>query len=402
VFKKNLINSIGIFAVKSFSNVGLFFILAKLMDFQAVGQLSYGVALFVFFEQIFDYGAKLIILKEVPQVGVASELINKLSQIKWFLLALLGVPTMMWLVNYGESPSLSLMVLAAFISSFAIIYKAIFQAKNSFEFELRSNLLRTASVYVGLYFCLVYKDIVFVFYGFVLGAIIELIYCAWRAKFRFNKLRINYFFHGLLADLSKCLPYATHSIISVAYATFDIFIISGLTSDEVGGVYQILIKLLFGGLILGSVLSQAIYPIISKSSSGNNFIKTSFMWVNVYVALGLIIGIACFSFGALYLQFFAITLENSKAITISLSLVIFIRYLTIVPGMVLTLSGAQGRRVIVLVVITILSISSNYILVPLFGIDGAFMTLVLTTFMSGILYILFFRQVTNKARMKNV
>jgi O-antigen/teichoic acid export membrane protein len=404
VIKKNLINSSGIFAVKALSNAGLFFIVAKLMSFQVVGQLAVGIAIFILFEQIYDFGAKLLILKEVPQAGVDSDLINKLGLIKLCLLLSLGLPATVWLFGFGDSPGLGLMVLAAFISSFAILLKAIFQAKNSFQFELRSNLIRTISVYVGLFLCLIYEDINFVFSGFVLGAMLELFYCGWQAKskFRFDKLRISYILKDFLRDLSKSLPYAAHSIISVAYATFDIFIISALTSDEIVGVYQILIKLLFGGLILGSILSQAIYPVISRSRLGSDFIKTCFMWLRIYVALGLIIGIGCFLLGELFLQFFGISLMNSKFVILTFSIIIFIRYVTIVPGMVLTVSGSQGRRVFVLIVITILSVSNNYFLVPRYGIDGAFITLALSTAMSGGLYMLFFRQVVNKVQVENL
>ena len=400
---KNFINSSGIFVIKSLANVGLFFIAAKLMGFQTVGQLAIGVAIFVFFEQIFDFGAKLLVLKEVPQVGVDADLISKLSLCKFVLLALVGLPAILWALYFGNTPSFALMILAALLSSFSILCKAIFQANNKFEFELRSNLLRTLSVYFGLYLCLIYADIGFVYSGFMLGAALELGYFVrlTRGKLGFGKFRINIALKDVLGELSKSFPYAAHSIISVSYATFDVFIISALTSDEIVGVYQVVIKLLFGGLIVGAVLSQAIYPKISHSSVGNDFIRICFRWLTIYAVLGLMIGLCCFFFGQIFLQFFDISLTNSTFIILALSFIIFVRYLTIVPGIVLTVSGAQSRRVIVLIVITILSISSNYILVPLFGIDGAFMTLALATLMSGSLYMLFFRQVIKQLPGKN-
>jgi O-antigen/teichoic acid export membrane protein len=389
---KNLLHSSGIFTIKSFANIGLFFIAAKLIGLEAVGQLAIGVAIFVLFEQIFDFGAKLVVLKEVPQVGVDANLINKLKLSKFVLLFLVGLPAILYL---GNASGFAIMIFAAFLSSFSILFKAIFQAKNNFQFELRSNLMRTLCIYFGLYLCLIYADTNLVFSGFLVGAALELYYFVWlnRAKLGFRKFHFNITFTDILGELSRSFPYAAHSIISVSYATFDIFIISALTSDEIVGTYQMVMKLLFGGLIVGSVLSQAIYPKISYSRAGHDFIRTCFRWLAIYAVLGLMIGLSCFFFGQIFLQFFDINLTNSTFIILALSFIIFLRYLTIVPGIVLTVSGAQSRRVIVLVIITILSISSNYILVPLYGIDGAFMTLALGTLMSGSLYMIFLRQV---------
>jgi len=167
-------------------------------------------------------------------------------------------------------------------------------------------------------------------------------------------------------------PLAIYEIIGGLYLMIDTVILKIYVPNEDIAIYQVGIRLLFGTQIILSIVNSVFLPRLSAIKGTPRF-TLLFRKLNLLVAFtGLTLsaflyvfgeGIVVFLFGDLFSQF--------SELLIYFCLIIFLRYLTAMYSAITLLDDKHVIRTFAILLTTILLIILDFIIIPLYGINGA-------------------------------
>jgi O-antigen/teichoic acid export membrane protein len=213
-------------------------------------------------------------------------------------------------------------------------------------------------------------------------------FLAFRKRF-FKSFSFN--FQKAIVAIKTATPYGIHLILGASIIYIDTFILSILSTLENVGLYQAGMRIIMASMLIAVIISDAFIPEISKMFESKSIVskKLSKLFEFILLFSGLTLITIFFYKKTIILLLFSkeyLVLETS---IVPILLIILLRYIGIVPGIILTSYGKQIIRARAVVISIIFSIILNFILIPIYGMKGAFLASLVAHIVLNIIYVFF-------------
>jgi len=360
----------------------IFILLAKMLPIEEFGMLSFGFSFATLLATCLDFGQSLMIMKDYPQklFKPAAYVLNSMAQ-KLVLILFFGGAFLLYLLSFYEGAWLAigrLFILFAILSAYILYLQALLRIKNRFKDSAFSIIMYAilVSIAVGLIYLERISVIQFI-WGLILCRLSQLFVTLVLCKDIFVR---NWYSSKIQKHLFKySWSYGAHFIFGTFYFTVDTQIIALLLNAKDVALYQSIFRIVYIFLIVSDVASNVLLPYLSSKFALKRSIDE--LSSNILYLL-LILGSVLFLFFSLfYKEIIAIlyTAEYVSAypLVLPLSIVILLRTSSSIYGTLLTISNNQVNRVKIVFLSMLTSILLNFLIIPLFGIEGSAWTSVL-------------------------
>ena len=347
------------FFCKSFNQIIIFVFLAKILDVSHFGTIGYYITITIITSNIIDFGYRLFLVKHfsVLEIGKNFDQNNSMIIIK-LLISFVGF--ILLIIYYFSSRDSSFYMLSLFFVSgcfisFSNFFNALFQSKNKFKIETLTNfyylLFILFAILILFYTNKLHLFILLYFLSSILFLIVSCVYFINIFNFRLSDIKIP---NSIIIseNIKNIIPYSIHVLASTFYLNIDILFVKAYLSDNQLGYYQGIVKIIAGLTIGVSILTSSVMPIISKL-----YYESDLKTINNYERkLWSIIIPSTFVIVSIYLMF------HSEIISLLLSedyliinqysfyivCIIIMKYIAILPSVVLTSSGKQSYRAFII------------------------------------------------------
>ncbi len=392
--KKYLFLSTSLF-FKLIINIFVVFYIAKKVSINDFGGFSLAFIISTLTILVLDYGFNLKSLTltsksreqvdEELSVMIYAKLIIVLFVVCFFCFFFFLSP-----YNLITNKVIFILVLSAIPSSYGNFFLNNFKIVNRFDKEALGYLIQFSILVVFLFINEHYgsNSILIFSIGLLLARIGYFLYGFFSFKRSFGR-NTSWDLKKSIKLIKSTAPYGIHLILGASIIYIDTFILSVLTNLESVGFYQAGMRIIMASMLIVVIINDAFIPeisklvnqkliIIKKLSSLFEFILlfSILMAITLYFYKGTIIKIL---FSEEYL-----VLESSILFII---LITFLRYIGVVPGIILTSQGKQSIRAKAVVLSILVSIICNFVLIPFYGITGAFTASLIAHVVLNLIYI---------------
>ncbi len=378
--RRNSIFSLLTYCIRLVANFLVFVGIARLYGPEEFGQFTAAHALSGIFLLLADYGFDSLLVMEIARnKDKAEQVIHTLFSTK--ILFAVCATVLMIITASVDSASHTTRVLM-YLFSFYMLFSAImnfffylfrgyqaFQQETKISFVINTALLVSAVILGLLHVPLYIVAVAFIgtrVLGIIMGISAMGSRLDWK-QFRFSLARRE--------DLLKINIFGLYGVFGTILFTLDTVLLSFLTSDLQVGIYQSVIKLTSVGLLVCDVLVYAILPPLSASHDADHA-----QWIRLarYSHRTLV-------FAGTFISFFMIVFPSELIVLVygpnrfdvaapllrMFGCLVFIRYCSETAGLMLTSSNRQSRRLVVVIVATVVNFIANILLIPRYGVTGA-------------------------------
>lgn len=366
--------------VRLASNVLLFALLARLWGGDRFGLFMYPYVLASIGSVAVDYGLSLRVVREIAaDRSCAPALLPVALWIKLVLAAVVLTAAAVVLHDggsFGEEAVLVLTLLgAASIQSFAQVMLCGLRGLGRFDFEARVGVFG-ALLHVGVAGAMAMagatpmavalgmiatRCAMFVFASLTLAAVLP--------QVQFSKVRAA----DVAQELSIGLPFAAHALLGTLYFQIDTVFIRHLLGFESVGWYQAGMRVVLGGLLVSEVLGNVYLVTLAKAVGDLGEFRAVARRMSRHFTLTGILGGVCLVVFAGPISRVLYGPEYGAVIDILpvLGCMMLVRYLILPYAICLTACGAQRSRATGAGIAVVVSIVTNSLLIPSYGLFGA-------------------------------
>ncbi len=384
------------FSSRMISGSVVYIVLARLLDLEGFGLLSFGVTFAGLLAVMAEFGYSLMSQRDIPQnrFDLNRYVFNTLLQkVVLSVLAIIGGFIYLNMLFTGPNFKIGLIFIAnAIVTSNNMYLFSVFRAKNKFKVETVFSLLyAVVLVVVIVVFYALDLSVYFIAYGLLFGRFLQMVLLVFiylrifSISFEIDKTIQRYL-------LKHSFSFGAHYIIGVFYFTIDNQLIALYAGNDALAIYQAFFKVVLILLSVNDLLNNVLIPYLSARFKLNDktFVKTATLLNKVIMVLGL----AMFVFINLFAEPIILFLYSEKyiaamAIVLPLSFVLLFRIFTSMYSVLLTISDHQNDRVIIVFASLVVNVTLNYLVIPTYGFVGAaFVSLITHLILAG-LYFLF-------------
>lgn len=385
-FSKKVISSfLGQFSV-SFLSIVITFTLAKLFDVKVFGEYTYIITLLsmisIFIRMGMDNSLVYFIINKGDMYNIVSFLIVLILTLFVF------IGFIFFSSNTLLITSIPLIFILASQELFFAIYKAKGEIKNYFLIKIIFTLLLQLVLIVLFYYLSNTKvsDLIIIYY---IVNLITLTILYYFSKNSFKKYYFDYEF------IKYSIPTMFIAIIGMFMNRIDLLMIGHFMPVENVALYQVVAQISTLISILLAIFNIAFAPKIAELYKNNEFSKLK----NIYVRATRIIftlSAGLFILVVLYNNAILNYFGSEYTLVESTLIIRCFGQLTVVfvgsVGFMLTMTGQVNKQLSRIIIASIINIVLNYILIPLYGLDGAAIATALALFISSFIgYILVYR-----------
>ncbi len=374
---KNIFWSTLTSALQLYTGSVVFIVLAKLMDLEEFGILSFGFSLAALVAIAADFGFSLMIMKDYPQ----QEIRERNGYISNSLMAKLALSLgsaflfFVYLFLFYDGDWLLVGCIYTFIAiaqSFVSYLQALLRVENRFH-----KYTETVGIYAFVVtFC------VLAYWQFemqLLQLVWYLLACRmvqlfWTLYLNRNALQGFSFDKNKIAKLlGNSWSFGLHMLLGIFYFMVDTQIISLYLGAEEVALYQSVFRIILILLMFSDIVSSVLLPYLSFKYYKKEDISQHVSKIFLYL---LIIGCSLFllftSFDSEILEILYTPEYVSAAILVlPFSIVIILRTVSSLLGNILTISNKQAYRVLTVGVSLVVSLGLNLVFIPKYGIISA-------------------------------
>ena len=392
--KKNIYWSLLVSIVQVYTGSVVFVVLAKFMSLYDYGILSFGSSLSLITVVLSDFGFSLMIMKDYPKLKNAQEYIFNSLFIKGIISTLVFIVLVVYLFYVYSDESLIVGIIYLFFAitaSFTNYLQALLKIKNKFNKYSETSLIYAIAVTFVIIAYFVFKlTLIFVVIGFLTGKVAQLIWCLWLCRDDvFNGWLPN---KRILNDLfRKMWSFGGHYIMGILYFMIDTQMISYFLRTEDVALYQAIFRILLILLMVSEMVSNVLLPYLSykfhQSLDITEITSRLFLFLLV-LACSMFLLFNTFK-EALILTLYSKQYLSALPIVFPLGIVLVFRTAASIFGNILTISDNQVYRVITVGISLLVSVTLNFIFIPLYGIIASAWISVVVHFLLFSLYVFF-------------
>jgi len=309
-------------------------------------------------------------------------------------LLLIGLVTKLLGYSAVVEQTIYLLALALVFSSFSSLFTSLFQAYEEMEFSAVLGILNSALLTVGgvVVLSLGYGVVGLGFVAILAAAVVLIAALMIIArKFKFGRLKLNKAF--LYQILKDAVPFAAINILITIYHRTDMVLLSKLpvaeASNEVAsGLYSASYKFVDTLQMVPAIVTGAAFPFFSRLylQDQPKFYATFQRILKYLVILGIpmAVGTTLLAEPIIELAYGADFIRSAASLKILIWAVSII-FVNSLFASVLTSMGKMKALVVIIGANVLFSLTSNFILIPTWGLGLSFIGASLTTFLTEVL-----------------
>jgi len=385
-------------------NVFVVFYIAKKVPLSDFGSFSIAFIIGTMTTLSLDFGFNLrsLILSNKNRKEINEELSAMIfSKLIISILIIFGTFFFIYFIStYTNKTNILIVILiaSAFPNSFGNFYLNNFKILGEFDKEAIGYTIQGTILIFLLIINSFYGENDIIYYAMVLF-IARLFY------FLFGLLIFRKYFFKMktfninksLNSIKKATPYGVHLILGASIIYIDTFILSILSNLESVGLYQAGMRIIMASMLISVIINDAFIPVISNLVINKELAskKLSKLFEFILLFSTLVVTSLFFYKKTVILLLFSNDFLELESYILLVLIIVFLRYIGIVPGIILTSFGKQIIRAKAVVLSIIISIILNVILIPIYGIKGAFISSLIAHVSLNIIYLYFSYKIVN-------
>lgn len=387
---------------KTIINFLLLFYIAKVVNVAEFGSFSLSFVVMTIGILLIDYGYNLhsLVLDYSDKKEISKNISSIISGKFYFslFLLLLSFPVLNFIpLDETSKKVIFILLFSAIPNSFGNFYFSLFKANNNYKLETTGFLLQGVLLIVLLAINHFFgnKNIITFSIIVLITKITYFIYSFLQFKNEFS-IQFKLSLKKALRSYVKSFDYGVHLIFGTLILYVETLSLSYFSNIESVGYYQAGLRIIMAASLFGAIITDAFVPEISKKQNDKKFVVDKML--NLFSFLGvfyflLLITLATY-FNTIVNILFSNKFELIENYIVYIVLIILCRAIGIVPGVILTSMGLQKIRAKVAMYLLLLSIVLNVFLVPLYGLEGAFISFLSTNILLNLVYFYFgFREI---------
>ena len=376
-------------------NVFVIFYIAKMVSISDFGSFSLAFIIASITTLCLDYGFNLkgLVLTSKKKEEINEELSSMIfSKIIITVIIVFFYFLFFMLSNYDATTNkvIAILALSAIPASFGNFYLNSFKIINRFEKEAIGYIIQGVFLLILLGINHFYGSENIIYYSITLltARVIYMLYGFFVFRKGFLK-RVTFDFRKSIIAIKTATPFGVHLILGASIIYIDTFILSILSILENVGLYQAGMRIIMASMIIAVIISDAFIPEIAKIFENKSIAskKLSKLFEFILLFAGLTLSSIFFYKKTIILLLFSQDYLILESYIVLILFIILLRYIGIVPGIILTSFGKQIIRARAVVTSVISSVILNVILIPIYGIKGAFLASLIAHFILNIIYV---------------
>lgn len=379
--RKNSVYSFFSIFFRLFSNVILFWLIARYYGKEIFGQFTLAQTFASIFVVFADFGFDMLLATEVPKNrDNAVSIFSSFFPIKLFFttIAFIGMILLIVLNDYSQDVK-TLIFVFSFYAIFTTITNFLFgflKGHEKLQYETKvSFTVNFGTLVILLFFVLNKTNIITIAIIFAITRFFGLLLTVYYTL----RVQPNISFKIKLANYSKIinqvLIFGLFLIFGNLYFQLDTILLSFYKGESSVGIYQAVFRIVLLPLILPEVMINSILPVLSRNFN-DNYITWNLLGKTLnkfLLILGIPFFLGSFFFAENIINLIYVGKEYALSIPVLkiFSLIILIRFYAETFGLMLTTSGKQNYRMIIVVAATFINLALNMYLIPIYGVIGA-------------------------------
>lgn len=349
------------------------------------GKFSYVLSIVFVLKPIYNLGTNYVLQSELSRNKSSESIINQLLSIRLISFFLVSIFAFLILQNFLKQDNLflfSILQISYGMRIFDLFINSLFVFQKGIE-SVKINLISSFKLLILISISYLFStNIYLISFAYLINYLSDIVVII----LIFKKINLFYLFSKLKLDLSnfknyliKGLPIMGSGIISMLIIRSDIIIVANMMDEFSAGIYSAPSRIV---LQINSILYLITLNLVPKlkvnflSRKNNNLTKLyNYTWLySSFSAILFLLSVPFiikYGFGSSYI-------ESIKLIPL-LSVVVFLNGLTLTDNAFLNFYGF-GRTIFFKSIISLFSnILLNIILIPLLGIQGALLSLLVSS-----------------------
>ncbi len=367
---------------------------ARVLGAASWGAFSYALGVAAFLTIFSDIGINALITKEASRnPGLKDRYLSTAFFTKLFLLSVLVIATVVffpYLTNLKEAAAL--MPILIFVFAFDTLRdlgSALSRALEKMEIEAGINIFTNAAITIlGIIFLVIYKTPESMAVAYAIGSGLGLIAIAYALRHHFRNI-FTHFDRQLVRDiLQTAWPFGLLGIMGAINLNTDIIMVGWLRSAAEVGYYsaaQKPIQLLY---VLPTLLASSVFPVMARLAKVSpllvkNILEKALAGVILLAVPVVLLGII-FANPIIHLMFGTEYLPAVNTFRI-LIFTILIVYPSALIGNAVFAFDAHKSFIGFVAVSALGNVLFNFLLIPMFGIEGAAISTLITQIITNFL-----------------
>ena len=384
--------------VKVLLNIFVVFYIAKKVSVSDFGVFSIAFIISSLVTLCLDYGFNLKALqltsKDSSQINqeLSSMFLGKIIIMFVLIFCLFGF---LVFSQYSYNTKLIILILAlsSLPNSFGIFFLNNFKIINRFDKEAFGYLIQGSALVICLIIMEIYNSNNLIHYALILFIARVSFFLFGLFSFLYSQ-SFTLYIQGLnkaIISLRTASSYATHLILGALIIYIDTFILSFLTNFHDVGIYQSGMRIIMAALLVTVIISDAFIPEISRIFNEKIIVakRLTQLFDSILVFSFLVVMTLLFYYESIVLILFSEEYLVLGEYIIYIISIIFLRYIGVVPGIILTSGNKQEIRAKAVVYSILCSILLNFALIPILGIEGAFISSLISHILLNTIYIFY-------------
>jgi O-antigen/teichoic acid export membrane protein len=379
------------------TNLLLFICIARYYGIEDFGYFTTAHTFATLFLVLADFGFDMLVTLEVVQNRntihiIARTFLSIKIVIVSIVVVMMVIVTSVSNINPTTRSLLTIFIGYVIFSTLTTFFFAVFKGVERFYYETAISAFTNSIALILLILCgmlhlpLYTFAIIFIFTRLI--AFILAIYFSARVI-------PKYWFHFSLKEGSvvwkKVAVYGLYFLCGNLYYQADTVVLALCKGETQVGIYQAVFKIAALTLVIPDICAGILLPSLSRL-----YLEEKSQWIRIGHMMFKLLFIAGFSIAIVSLVFAEPLLQAIYKINVFqdsipvmriFALIIFIRFISEPFGILLTTSGQQSKRLVIIIFATIINLTLNIIVIPSYGVNGAALVSLFTNIFVGLAYL---------------
>ena len=394
--RKNSLFSLISSFLRLVANFILFWLVAKRLGPEVFGQFTLAHTLATIWILFADFGFDVLLTTEIARDRAnAAKLFRQYFSLKlvFAVAALIAMWIFVFLKDLSQASRLLIFIFSFFMLFSALnnFFFAFYKGFEKLEYETKVTLYINLGLVLLVLGMIQFDASVYLIAAtFTLSRFVGLLLGIYYAKKVLTGISYALWFHGLGDIAKKVLIFGFHLLFNNLYFQIDTILLGFWKGDHDVGIYQSVFKLILLPLVLPDVLTNALMPALARFNVENpaRWERVGFLMTKLLSFIVIPISLICFVYATQIVDLLYGLQNYREAVPVLqiLSLTLFIRFTFEAYALLLTTSGRQHVRMIVVICVTVLNVLLNSFLIPRYGALGAAMVSLICNACVGLAY----------------
>ncbi len=384
--------------------IGFFFTMyvARYLGAEGFGILSFALAFTAIFGVFTDIGLQQLMIREIARdKALAQKYLGNIAALKIFLViitfGLIALTINLLDYPWQTTKVVYLVALSVVFNAFSMMFYGMFRAHERMEFAALGLVLSSVLTLSGALYAISQDFSVVAFASvYSIASAIALAYSFTVSVWKFSIPRIEIDLGFWKESLKEAWPFALTAVFATIYFWIDSVMLSLMKGEDVVGWYNAAYRLVFLLWFIPTAYMASVFPVMARyyvsSEELLRFIyEKSFKYLLI-LAVPIAVGTTLLADKIILLIF---GLEYYRSV-IALQILVWSTVFAFASGVFGQLFNSVNRQIITTKVVAIgavLNVVMNLILIPKYGLTGASIATVATSFVNFALFFIWSRRI---------